>query len=46
MQPKPLERRSLSMPDRPLREVGKLECWVDILTPAEAELFPKVKREA
>jgi hypothetical protein len=36
---KPLERRGLYIPTN-TRPQGTLECWVDIMTPAECNLFP------
>jgi len=36
---KPLERRTLRLPTSPMSQ-GKVEMWVDILTPAEAKELP------
>jgi len=38
---KPLERRTLRLPTSPLSQ-GKIEMWVDILTPSEAKQLPMV----
>ena len=41
LRPKPVERRALHLPTS-RASFGTLNCWLDILTPVEAQMYPRV----